>query len=176
MGHDAFHRFGHGTSGARLLACLDPVDGTSGVELRTAPAPHHRNRRMNALVADGFVVGLDNLYYLATALAAPGRLHPDPDVLARSAEQRGASGLAARRRERHARNRTHYRRWLQEHAGQRHSARPRLALVHEGVVYPTTGELLDPRWAGWNVTDRHRPVWFDDPPRSAAKEAGAACT
>ncbi|MFE6272215.1 hypothetical protein ACFVQ9_25880 [Streptomyces goshikiensis] len=176
MGHDAFHRFGHGTSGARLLACLDPVDGMSSVELRAATGLHRTTvaRRMNALVADGLAVELDGLYYLATALAVPGRLHPDPEVLAHSAEQRGTGGLAARRRERHARDRTNYRRWLKEHTGQRQQARPRLALVPEGVVDPATGELLDPRWAGWNVTDRHRPVWFDDPPPSDPKKAGAA--
>ncbi|MFI1765167.1 winged helix-turn-helix domain-containing protein [Streptomyces sp. NPDC020800] len=178
MGHDAFHRFGHGTSGARLLACLDAVDGISGTELQTATGLHRTTvaRRMSALVADGLVAELDGLYYLAAALAVPGRLHPDPDVLAQSAEQRGTSGLAARRRERHARDRSHYLNWLKERAERRRPAGPRLALVPEGVLDPDTGELLDPRWAGWHVADRHHPVWFDDPsPEPEAAGAGAAC-
>jgi hypothetical protein len=168
MGHDAFHRYAHGTSGARLLTCLDPLDGLSTLQLSQATGLHRTTvaRRMSQLVEDHLAVELDGRYYLAPALSAPGRLHADGQVLAESAERRGSVGLGQRRRARHLRDRDRYRRWLAERVEQRRRPRPVLELVPEGVVDPDTGELLDQAWRGWDVRDRTRPVWTG-PPGSA---------
>jgi hypothetical protein len=169
MGHDAFHRYGHGTSGGRLLTCLDLVDGLSALQLSRATGLHRTtvDRRMTQLVNDHLAVKLEGLYYLAPSLGVPGRLHADEEVLAEAAERRGSTGLGRRRRARHRRERDNYRRWLAERAEQRRRPRPVPELVPEGVVDPDTGELLDEAWQGWDVRDRTRPVWLQ-PPRSDA--------
>ncbi|MFJ1662293.1 hypothetical protein [Streptomyces anthocyanicus] len=161
MGHDAFHRYAHGTSGARLLTCLDPVDGLDVAQLSRATGLHRTTvvRRMRGLVEDQLAVELDGKYLLAPALSVPGRLHADGQVFSQAAEHHGTAGLGDRRRARHRRDRHNYRRWLAERAEQRHRRRPVLELVPEGVLDPDTGELLDDAWAGWDVRDRARPVW-----------------
>ncbi|MET8605743.1 hypothetical protein ABZV92_19590 [Streptomyces rubiginosohelvolus] len=161
MGHDAFHRYAHGTSGARLLTCLDPVDGLDAAQLSRATGLHRTTvvRRLRGLVEDQLAIELDGKYLLAPALSTPGRLHADGQVLSETAERRGTAGLGERRRARHRRDRDNYRRWLAERAELRHRRRPALELVPEGVLDPDTGELLDEAWAGWDVRDRARPVW-----------------
>ncbi|MEE1737019.1 hypothetical protein PUR49_10980 [Streptomyces sp. BE147] len=178
MGHDAFHRYAHGTSGARLLTCLDPVDGLDVAQLSRATGLHRTTvvRRMRGLVEDQLAVELDGKFLLASALSAPGRLHADQQVLSETAEHRGTAGLGERRRARHRRDRYNYRRWLAERAEQRHPRRPALELVPEGVLDPDTGELLDDAWAGWDVRDRARPVWRGAaPPGEGRGAAAGAC-
>ncbi|MEV6421792.1 hypothetical protein [Streptomyces sp. NPDC051662] len=175
MGHDAFHRYAHGTSGARLLTCLDPLDGDDVAQLSRATGLHRTTvvRRMDGLVEDRLAVELDGRYYLAPALSAPGRLHADGPVLSETAERRGTAGLGERRRARHLRDRHNYRRWLAERVEQRRSRRPALELVPEGILDPDTGELLDEAWSGWDVRDRAHPVWRGHD-RPVAESRGAA--
>ncbi|MFI1189254.1 hypothetical protein [Streptomyces californicus] len=178
MGHDAFHRYAHGTSGARLLTCLDPVEGLDVGQLSRATGLHRTTvvRRMRGLVEDQLVVELDGKYLLAPAFSVPGRLHVDGQVLSRVAEHHGTAGRGERRRARHRRDRRNYRRWLAERADQRLRRRPVLELVPEGVVDPDTGELLDDAWAGWDVRDRARPVWRGwSPPGAGHGAAAGAC-
>ncbi|MCX4826583.1 hypothetical protein OG883_43885 [Streptomyces sp. NBC_01142] len=162
MAHDAFHHYGHGTSGARLLACLDVTEGLSPAQLQQATTLHRTTvaRRLDKLVADGLAHEREGLYYLSPDLAGPVRLHPDDEVLTQAAEQQGTTGRGERRRERHARERANYQRWKAERTRRRHPERPRPVLVPEGVVDPETGELLDERWRGWDTSDPTRPVWL----------------
>ncbi|MGW2984162.1 hypothetical protein [Streptomyces goshikiensis] len=142
MAHDAFHHFGHGASGAQLLACLDK------------------------LLADGLVEEGDGLFYLSRHLvgAAGEGLQPDDEHLVRVAEERGTNGLGERRK-RHVDKRAGYPRWLEHRARRsaenRRPARSPLRLLPEGVVDPVTGELLDDAWQGWGTSDLARPVWRD---------------
>jgi DNA-binding transcriptional ArsR family regulator len=169
MHHDAFHHHGHGLSGARILACLDPLDGLDVRALREATGLHRSTvtRRLRRLVDDGLACELDGYYYLASALAGPVRLHPDEDLLDDSAHQRGTSGRSHARRERHQAERAHYRHWLAERT--LHQRRRRLALVPDGVVDQATGEILDERWRGWDLSDTRRPTFLHTPaPAQAA--------
>lgn len=90
MHHDAFHHHGHGLSGARILACLDPLDGLDVSALRQATGLHRSTiqRRLRRLVSDGLAAELDGRYYLASALAGPARLYPDDKLLDASARRR----------------------------------------------------------------------------------------
>ncbi|WP_070014747.1 hypothetical protein [Streptomyces nanshensis] len=164
MAHDAFHRYAHGTSGARLLACLDAVDGRSAEELRTATGLHRTTvgRKLRAMAADGLVTELEGLYYLAAELAGEVAVHPHEATLQAAATQRGTAGAGQRRRRRHQRERAAFQRWWAERQVRRRAARPRPVLVPAGVVDPSTGEVLDRRWRGWDVSDPARPVWRDD--------------
>ncbi|MFF9436768.1 hypothetical protein ACF1BP_23885 [Streptomyces sp. NPDC014735] len=175
MAHDAFHHFAHGTSGARILACLDVTEGLEPAQLQQATSLHRTTvaRRLDKLVADGLARECEGLYYLAPDLAGPVRLQPDDQVLAEAAEQQGTAGFGERRRARHARERANYQRWIAERATRTRPARPRPVLVPEGVVDPDTGELLDERWRGWDVRDRYRPVWTGPAPTDTG-EAGRA--
>ncbi|MFF4205568.1 helix-turn-helix domain-containing protein [Streptomyces sp. NPDC001668] len=160
MHHDAFHHHGHGLSGARILACLDPLDGLDVRALREATGLHRSTiqRRLRHLVADGLVAELDGYYYLASALAGPARLHPDEDLLDDSAHRRGTSGRGRCRRARHQVERVCYRRWLEERQ-LRQGQRRGLVLVPDGVVDPATGEVHDERWHGWDLSDTRRPTF-----------------
>ncbi|MGP3690992.1 helix-turn-helix domain-containing protein [Streptomyces sp. IBSNAI002] len=177
MAHDAFHHFGHGASGARLLACLDPLDGADVPALALASGLHRTTvrRRMNKLIADGLVEEADGLFYLPRHLAGLGGegLQPDEEQLVRVAEERGTNGLGERRRQRHADQRAGYQRWLEHRARRsaenRRPARPPLRLVPEGAVDPVTGELLDDAWRGWDTSDPARPVWRDHLTRPAVE-------
>ncbi|MGW0599936.1 winged helix-turn-helix transcriptional regulator [Streptomyces sp. NPDC002776] len=161
MAHDACHHWAHGTSGARILACLDATEGLSRTQIQQATSLHRTTvaRRMERLTADGLVHEREGLYYLAPEMSGHGRLTPDESLLAQAADQRGTEGLGARRARRHADERAAFERHLEERAQQRALARPRLRLVPEGVVDPVTGELLDERWHGWDLSDPHRPTW-----------------
>ncbi|MDX5570945.1 hypothetical protein PYK79_57230, partial [Streptomyces sp. ID05-04B] len=163
MAHDACHHWAHGTSGARILACLDPAEGLAAAQIRDATALHRTTvaRRLERLTADGLVLEREGLYYLAPELAGHVRLHPDEALLTRAADRRGTTGLTARRRHRHAHERAVYERYLEERAQHRAGPGPRLRLVPEGVLNPDTGELLDERWHGWDLSDPHRPTWHD---------------
>lgn len=163
MGHDAFHHHAHGLSGARILACLDPLDGKDVKALCGATGLHRSTvqRRLRHLVADGLAVELEGRYHLASALAGPVRLHPDEELLNDSAQERGTRGRGHARRRRHQDERAHYHQWLTEQHT-RCVRRPRLALVPDGVVDPRTGEILDARWHGWDLSDLRRPT-FPDP-------------
>ncbi|WP_050512040.1 helix-turn-helix domain-containing protein [Streptomyces rimosus] len=161
VSHDAFHRYGHGTTGARILASLDVTEGKSARELREALAVHRTtiSRRLALLVEDGLVVELEGLYYLAKPLAGPaGELEADAALLDASAERRGTAGAGERRRQRHARDRVTYQRWRAEKKQRREREREPLRLVPEGVVNEETGEIIDPEWRGWDVSDPFRPV------------------
>ncbi|GGU39291.1 helix-turn-helix domain-containing protein [Streptomyces violascens] len=162
MAHDACHHRAHGTSGARLLACLDPTEGLSPAALHQATTLHRTtiSRHLKSLVASGLAREREGLYYLAPELAGPVRLHPDDQALDQAAEQHGTTGTGERRRARHARERTNYQRWLTERTLRHRRPRPRPRLVPEGIVDPTTGELLDERWRGWDTSDPARPVWL----------------
>lgn len=168
MTHDAFHAWGHGTSGARLVACLKPVDGASIQALARTTGLHHTTvrRRMAALITDGLAEEADGLYYLPRHLAADHGMHPDDDHLAHIAEQHGTKGMGERRRQRHARQRASYHRWLDENieriTRRCHPDQPPLRLVPEGVVDPETGELLNEAWRGWDVSDPIRPAWLGE--------------
>lgn len=160
MNHDAFHHYGHGLSGARILACLDPLDGHDNRALQTATGLHRSTvqRRLRRLVDDGLAVERDGKYYLAPTLAGPDGLRRDEEVLDTSAHERGTSGRSLTRTQRHQRERTHYRQWL-EHRHARRTRPPRLVLVPAGVIDTDTGELLDERWRGWDLSDPHHPTW-----------------
>ncbi|MEU8523632.1 hypothetical protein [Streptomyces sp. NPDC048577] len=162
MAHDAFHHYGHGTSGARILACLDVTEGLSPAQLQHATTLHRTTvaRRLDKLVTDGLARESEGLYYLVRELAGPAHLDPDEQLLAEAAEQQGTTGLGERRRQRHACERTNYQRWLTEQATRARPSRPRPVLVPEGVVDPDTGELLDERWRGWDTSDPARPTWL----------------
>ncbi|MEU4080417.1 MarR family transcriptional regulator [Streptomyces venezuelae] len=162
MAHDAFHHYGHGTSGARILACLDVTEGLSPAQLQQATALHRTtvSRRLDKLAADGLVRESEGLYYLVHELAGPARLQPDERLLDQAAEQQGTTGLGERRRQRHARDRANYQRWIAERATRSRPVRPRPVLVPEGVVDPDTGELLDEGWRGWDTSDPFRPTWL----------------
>ncbi|MFJ1936647.1 hypothetical protein ACIOGZ_28805 [Kitasatospora sp. NPDC088160] len=165
--HDAFHHFGHGGNGARLLSCLDPVEGRSPQELAAVLGLHRTTvrRRLDRLGADGLVVEADGLVYLPAVLAGPVGVRAEEDLLGAAARARGTAGLGERRRQAHARQREGYRMLLELRARQREErrapARPPLRLVPEGVVDVESGELLDPAWAGWDVSDPGRPVWVE---------------
>jgi IclR helix-turn-helix domain len=181
MGHDAFHHYAHGTSGARLLACLDPTDGTSPAQLKDATGLHRTTvaRRLAKLVDDGLALEREGLYYLHPRLAGPVRLQRDDQLLDHAAEQAGTTGLGDRRRQRHARERAYYQRYLAERTRHRPPVRPRPVLVPEGVVDPVTGELLDERWRGWDLTDPYRPAFLEPGavplPQPPPERAPAAC-
>ncbi|MGD1220526.1 helix-turn-helix domain-containing protein [Streptomyces krungchingensis] len=168
MGSDACHHYAHGTSGARILAALDPLDGADVAHLAAATGLHRTTvrRRVDKLVEDGLAEEADGLVYLPRHLAADEGLRPDPDQLEQIALARGTAGLGERRRKRHGDQRSFYRQWLTartQRAVERHrSARPRLRLVPEGVVDESTGELRDTAWRGWNIDDPYRPTWPDD--------------
>lgn len=176
MAHDACHHWAHGTSGARILACLDPTEGLSRARIVEATSLHRTTvaRRLALLTADGLVHEREGLYYLAPRLFGHVRLQPDEALLDQAAAERGTTGLATRRRERHARERALYERHLEERARYRAGPLPRLRLVPEGVLNPHTGELLDARWHGWDLSDPHHPTWHSpgarpwlDPPETA---------
>lgn len=156
--HDAFHRYAHGTSGARLLTALDATEGTGAKGLQLATGLHRTtvSRRLKALVDDGLAVELEGLYYLAPGLAGPVGLEPEETLLQAAAEQRGTAGVGERRRQRHIAQRESYRRWRAERRERRRRAH--LRIVPEGVVNVETGEITDPQWAGWDVSDPYRPV------------------
>lgn len=160
--HDAFHRYGHGTTGARLLACLDVAEGKSATELREALGVHRTTvrRRLDLLMADGLVVELEELYYLAESLAGPAGVEPVAEVLDPAAKERGTAGAGERRRHRHARDRANYLRWRSEKRLRRQVER--LRLVPEGVVDDRTGEIIAREWHGWDVSDPFRPVPLPD--------------
>ncbi|WP_330351733.1 helix-turn-helix domain-containing protein [Streptomyces sp. NBC_00582] len=164
MNHDAFHHHGHGLSGARLLACLDPLDGHDADTLRAATGLHRSTvqRRLRRLVDDGLVVERDGRFYLAPTLTGPDGLRRDEDLLAASAHELGTTGRGLARQQRHRRERAHYRRWLDERRARR-TRPPRLVLVPAGVVDTDTGELLDQQWRGWDVSDPHHPTWVSAP-------------
>ncbi|MFB8025910.1 MULTISPECIES: winged helix-turn-helix domain-containing protein [unclassified Streptomyces] len=158
VGHDAFHRYGHGTSGARLLTLLDATEGVSAKELRDTLGLHRTTvaRRLRELLTDGLVVELEGLFYLAPALAGPVGVTGDDQALDEAAVQRGTAGAGFRRRRRHAKERRDYRRWR---AGERAKRIvDRLRLVPDGVVDLETGEITDPAWRSWDVSDPCRPV------------------
>lgn len=168
MGTDACHHYAHGTSGARILAALDPLDGVEVAQLAAVTGLHRTTvrRRLDKLVEDGLAEEADGLVYLPRHLAGDGGLRPDPDQLQRVALERGTAGLGERRRKRHGDQRRYYREWLTARAQRiverRQPGRARLRLVPEGVVDERTGELRDPAWQGWIVDDPYRPTWPDD--------------
>ncbi|MER6232552.1 MarR family winged helix-turn-helix transcriptional regulator [Streptomyces sp. NPDC001616] len=157
-GHDAFHRYGHGTNGARLLTLLEAGEGKTAVELREATGLHRTTvgRRLKALVADGLVEELEGLFYLAPSLTGPAGVLPDATVLEGAAQERGTAGAGARRKARHSRERLNYRRWRAERRARRMDVA--LRLVPVGAVDVETGEITDPGWEGWDVSDPYRPV------------------
>ncbi|WP_260614844.1 hypothetical protein [Streptomyces sp. WAC05292] len=162
VGHDAFHRYGHGTSGARLLTLLDVAEGKDAKELTAATGLHRTtvSRRLGLLVDDGFVVELEGLFYLAPHVAGPAGVERNQEALEKAAERRGTWGAGARRKARHQGERLMYRVWMRLVAlarGRRHD-QTRLRLVPEGVVDPVTGELTDRDWEGWDIEDPYRPV------------------
>ncbi|MEU5181182.1 helix-turn-helix domain-containing protein [Streptomyces longwoodensis] len=156
--HDAFHRYGHGTNGARLLTLLEEAEGKSAQELQAATGLHRTTvgRRLRALVEDGLVEELEGLFYLVPALAGPAGVMPEEEVLQEAAQARGTSGAGARRRLRHVRERMNYRRWRAEKRAQRVDVA--LRIVPVGAVDGQTGEIIDPAWEGWDVSDPYRPV------------------
>ncbi|WP_158714162.1 hypothetical protein [Kitasatospora aureofaciens] len=166
--HDAFHHHAHGGTGARLLSCLDPVEGRRPKELELLLGVHRTTvrRKVSALAADGLVVEADGLVYLAPALAGPVGVRAEEGVLEQAAQARGTAGRGEQRRQAHARQREGYRMLLELRARRRAEnrvvARPPVRLVPEGVVDVESGELLDPAWAGWDVTDPGRPVWVGE--------------
>ncbi|WP_030578405.1 helix-turn-helix domain-containing protein [Streptomyces anulatus] len=168
MGTDACHHYAHGTSGARILAALDPLDGADVAHLAAATGLHRTTvrRRVDKLVEDGLAEEADGLVYLPRHLAGGEGLRPDPDQLEHVALTRGTADLGERRRKRHGDQRRRYRQWLTERTQyaveQRRPARPRLRLVPEGVVDESTGELRDTAWRGWIIDDPYRPTWPDD--------------
>ncbi|GLW04291.1 winged helix-turn-helix domain-containing protein [Streptomyces lavendulae] len=181
MAHDAFHAYSHGTSGARVLACLDPMEGASVPALAAATGLHRTTvrRRLRELLDDHLVEEADDLYYLPRHLAGDAGLEPDEKQLGQVAHDRGTEGLGARRRQRHAAQREVYQRWLEERDRRsrenRRSDRPRLRLVPEGVLDATTGELVDQEWQGWDVSDPYHPIPRDDLHRTVVTEAEMAC-
>lgn len=177
MAHDACHHWAHGTSGARILACLDPTEGLSPAQIQQATALHRTTvaRRLERLTTDGLALELEGLFYLAPQLSGHVRLQPDEDLLAAAADQRGTTGLGERRRRRHAHERADWERYLEERALERARHRPRLRLVPEGVLDPTTGELLDEAWHGWDLSDPHRPTWHSSDPQPWRGPPEAAC-
>lgn len=176
IAHDAFHHFDHDVSGARLMACLDPLEGSDVPALVLATGLHRTTVRwrLDKLLVDGLVEAADGLFYLLRHLAGVSGegLWPDEEQLVRVAEERGTKGLGERCRQRHVDQRAVYQRWLEHWARRsaenRRHARPPLRLVPEGVVDPETGELLDEAWRGWDTSDPARPVWREHPARPAA--------
>ncbi|WP_404949110.1 helix-turn-helix domain-containing protein [Streptomyces sp. ARC14] len=156
--HDAFHRYGHGTTGARLLACLELAEGKSAEVLRQELAVHRTtvSRRLTLLVADGLVVELEGLYYLAKPLAGPSGVQRAVETLDAAAELRGTAGAGEKRRQQYVRDRLNYKRWKADM--RRRRQQERLRLVPEGAVDELTGEIMDPEWEGWDVSDPFRPV------------------
>ncbi|MFD8413992.1 MarR family transcriptional regulator [Streptomyces sp. NPDC059650] len=168
MSTDACHHYAHGTSGARILAALDPFDGADVAHLAAATGLHRTTvrRRVDKLVEDGLAEEADGLVYLPRHLASDDALCPDPDQLEHVALTRGTAGLGERRRKRHGDQRRFYRQWLTERTQRaferRQSSRPRLRLVPEGIVDESTGELRDTSWRGWIIDDPYRPTWPDN--------------
>lgn len=178
MGTDACHHYAHGTSGARILAALHPLDGLDIAHLAAVTGLHRTTvrRRVDKLVEDGLAEEADGLVYLPRHLAGDEGLHPNPDQLRQVALDRGTAGLGERRRKRHSDQRRYYREWLtaraQRAAKRRQPGRARLRLVPEGVVDQNTGELRDPAWQGWIVDDPYRPTWPTPPwPGDTSPEA-----
>ncbi|MFB6505584.1 hypothetical protein ACFC07_22165 [Streptomyces sp. NPDC056099] len=163
IGHDAFHRYGHGTTGARLLTLLDEAEGRSAKDLTEASGFHRTTvgRRLDLLLADGLIFELEGLFYLAPVLAGEVGVEADEEALIAAASSRGTNGAGRRRRERHKRERLLYRAWRLLMRSVKAAARG-LAnagpIVPKGVVDRTTGEILDPAWNGWDVSDPDRPV------------------
>ncbi|MEV0487326.1 hypothetical protein AB0I69_42840 [Streptomyces sp. NPDC050508] len=163
IGHDAFHRYGHGTTGARLLTLLDESDGLTAKQLREASGFHRTTvvRRLDLLLADNLVVEQEGLFYLAPQLSGELGVTADEKVLEAAADHRGTRGAGRRRQERHRRERTLYRAWRLLMRSVKALAR---GLTNAGPLVPvdavdrTTGEILDPAWNGWDVTDPDRPV------------------
>lgn len=170
MGLDICHHYAHGTSGARILAALKPLEGADVARLAAATGLHRTTvrRRVNKLLDDGLAEEADGLIYLPRHLAANEGLCPDPDHFEQVALAQGTAGLGERRRQRHSDQRRAYRDWLtaraQRTVERRRPDRPRLRLVPEGVVDQNTGELRDPTWHGWIVDDPYRPTWPDNAP------------
>ncbi|NUP19853.1 MAG: winged helix-turn-helix domain-containing protein [Streptomyces sp.] len=178
MAHDACHHWAHGTSGARILACLDATEGASTAQLVAATSLHRTTvtRRLQRLTADGLVHEREGLYYLAPKLSGHVRLQPDEALLAAAADRRATTGRGARRRERHARERALFERHLEERARLRAAGpRPRLRLIPEGVLDPHTGELLDERWHGWDLSDPLHPTWHGHTPQPWRGPPDTAC-
>ncbi|PZG69452.1 hypothetical protein C1I97_38605, partial [Streptomyces sp. NTH33] len=134
MATDAFHHYGHGTSGARLLATLHPLDGADVTALARATGLHRTTvkRRLDKLMEDDLVVEADGLYYLAGRLtgADGAPIQADDEQLQQAAASRGTQGLGQRRRQRHQSERERYRLWLEHRerrqAQNRRPARPPL--------------------------------------------------
>ncbi|MER7759499.1 hypothetical protein [Streptomyces sp. NPDC097619] len=162
MKHDAFHRSAHGTNGARILTNLDVTEGTSRKELQDQLGLHRTtiSRRLDLLVLDGLVVEREGLFYLpAGEQLGEGLKLPEKAVLDRVAERRGTLGAFERRKAWHASQRQDYRQWREAVARMQEARRQgRARLVPAGAVDALTGEILDPAWKGWNVSDPHRPV------------------
>ncbi|MFI9052495.1 hypothetical protein [Streptomyces sp. NPDC053427] len=162
IGHDAFHRFGHGTTGARLLTLLDEAEGQTAKQLTEASGVHRTTvgRRLKLLLADGLVFELEGLFYLAPVLAGEIGVEADEEVLNAAAGQRGTRGAGHRRRVRHRRERLLYRAWrlLMRSVKAVRRFPDRGPLVPKGVVNEETGEIIDPAWQGWDVSDPDRPV------------------
>ncbi|MFE0777018.1 MarR family transcriptional regulator [Streptomyces sp. NPDC058861] len=169
MGTDACHHYAHGTSGARILAALDSLDGIDVAQLAAVTGLHRTTvrRRVDKLVQDGLAEEADGLVYLPRHLAGDAGLRPDPDQLQQVALDCGTAGMGERRRKRHRDQRRHYQEWLtartQRTVECRRPGRTRLRLVPEGAVDETTGELQDPAWRGWIVDDPYHPTWPTPP-------------
>ncbi|MGA5411532.1 MarR family transcriptional regulator [Streptomyces lavendulocolor] len=161
IGHDAFHRWGHGANGARLLTQLEAGEGRSVKELADALGLHRTTvvRRLERLVDDGLVEKLEGLFYRVMDLGNEDGVQPEPALLQKAAERRETDGAQRRRKDFHRAERAWYRlfrdavrrkvnTWIEE----------RRRLVPADVVDMRTGEILDPAWRGWDVSDPYRPV------------------
>ncbi|TQE35456.1 winged helix-turn-helix domain-containing protein [Streptomyces ipomoeae] len=177
MAHDACHHWAHGASGARILACLDATEGASVARIAQATSLHRTTvaRRLSRLTTDGLVHEREGLFRLAPELAGTVRIQPDEALLKAAADKRGTTGLTARRRERHARERALFERYLADRAHDRAGPRPRPRLVPEGVLDPHTGELLDERWGGWDLSDPLHPTWHGSAPQAWRGPPATVC-
>ncbi|WP_425824750.1 helix-turn-helix domain-containing protein [Streptomyces fractus] len=148
MAEDAFHHFALGTSGARIYSVLDAAEGRTVQELVAETGYHRRTvcRRLQDLLAADLVWEDQGVYYRCQS--------PSEAPLDRIAQAYRTRGAGERRGWRHEAQRLAYRMLRQRR--RRDRAR---RLVPEGVVDTQTGELKDPRWAGWDVSDPARPVW-----------------
>ncbi|WP_433860117.1 helix-turn-helix domain-containing protein [Streptomyces kronopolitis] len=162
IGHDAFHRYGHGTTGARLLTILDEAEGRTAKELTEVSGFHRTTvgRHLKLLLADGLVFELEDLFYLAPVLAGEVGVEADEEALNAAASQRGTRGAGHRRRKRHQKERLLYRAWrlLMRSLKAARGLADRGPLVPKGAVDRETGEIIDPAWRGWDVSDPDRPV------------------
>jgi predicted transcriptional regulator len=161
IGHDAFHRWAHGANGARVLTQLDTQEGRSVKELAEVLGLHRTTvaRRLDKLMDDRLVEELDGLFYLAAELDGGDGVRPESSALDKAAERRETQGAQARRRDFHRVERAFYR-TLRERVQQKVNAwiEERRRLVPEGAVDLATGEITDPAWQGWDVSDPYRPV------------------